>query len=183
MDDIKVEYENVEQISLNYFGEVLIDLKHEKIAPLQATYKIPTELAYNSSWILTHSCLKCNCQIKIIQNYQSIDRSYTILADLNSHHHSLAKLQELCEIFDNIKLVKVNEVYYLNRIDFEYQHELQRKSSISLMKYYCPDCDSIYLAQIRIGLPVEPDKYNVKGLIGKIQVVQISRIVSSIYEY
>jgi hypothetical protein len=99
-----------------------------------------------------------------------------MIEDLHSEKYTLAFLNNITLLFKGLKLTMVNEVYYLNRLDFQYNSDLQRTTPDAPILYNCAHCKTEYLARVRIGFPQAPEKPMPQGTTGKICIDEIIQI-------
>jgi hypothetical protein len=166
---------NIKEFRIEYYGEPF--LKDENIQftnELQA-HRVPVNLDFNSPWRIIHDCSNCGEEVEFIENSQKPERNYNTIKNINSNYRNIEFLNEVCSVFPNLELIELEGIRYVNRIDFDYQFDLQRKSSVELKYHICKSCNSPYLSIIRIGYPLEAEK-GIKSRFGGIEVIQITNL-------
>jgi hypothetical protein len=131
---------------------------------------IPGGFEYNSSWKIEFYCSFCGRANNVYEDFDKNERNFRWLIGLNSTGTSIAFLKEVCNVFDRFKLIEITGVQYINRIDFDYKFEIQRKSSVNLLLHSCPSCKAVFLGDFKVGYPLFPEANKPKGKIGKIRI-------------
>ncbi|RRJ86920.1 hypothetical protein EG240_15660 [Paenimyroides tangerinum] len=160
--------------SLTYFGPSLIQINKEETC--EQIFNIPFTFYFNHSWNITHKCSCCDNSVTIINDVNNNFKNYTTISNLNSNNYDILFLQELASLFSNIILAKVDNVVYLNRKDFKYEFDFQRKQSVSLKGYTCKSCNASYLGILRIGMPILPEKSMQEGMFGSVEIEEIIEV-------
>jgi hypothetical protein len=170
----KICIEKVKLGNINFFGNKIIN--SEILLESEENVNIPLKFKYNSSWEFYHNCLKCNLKVSFGENFDLKKNNLELINNLNSVNYKLEFLEKISYCFKDIELIEIQNVYYLNRKDFNYTHEIQRKSSISFRFYKCEKCESEYIGIIRIGYPLFPEKNLIGGDLGGVEISQINMI-------
>lgn len=162
----------VKSFRINFFGKNYLDDIDVEVIGSEVNFQLPKNLNFNSNWEIIHDCLNCENQVTFTENLENQFRNYKSIIDVNTSKRSYKFLEKVISLFPNLKIVKLNGVYYVNRTDFEYTHEIQKVSSIELKLHKCKYCYANYLSIIRIGGPIPVERS--PSLPGIIEVVQIN---------
>lgn len=154
--------------TVKFFGNELIktDLIKSEILNLE----IPTNFKFNQSWEFRHNCTNCKNTVSICEDFDNNIKTFRVISCINSLSYEIEFIQDLSLIFQNIELVEIEGITYLNRKDFVYEFEFQRKSSINFINYSCNECGATYLGLIRIGYPLFPEKNLIMGRLGNVEI-------------
>lgn len=167
---------NVDFVYVTLFGGPLVpDLEHSIEEIVNRKYAIPAKVEFNSSWKINHLCGNCHEQVSFGEHYGRT-REFEFIEELNSINYSLDFLKNLTSLFSGLKLGVVNGESYINRTDFHYEYDMQRMTSVEPVLYNCANCKTEYLANIRIGLPLYPEKNMPFGMLGAICIDEILQI-------
>lgn len=169
----------VPHVDISMYGEQLIENLEVVDSTSHRHAEIPTSFKFNSSWKIEHSCLSCGNSVSIDQNFEKSESNFSVLKNVDSFSYARIFLNEISDLFDSIELVNLDEVVYLNRTDFNYDFDFQRKSSIDITHYNCDSCKTDYLGLIRIGFPSLPERGEETGRVGQVEVADLVVIETS----
>ena len=158
---------------LSHYGRKLIDQLETEDFSVHEPLDVPFSFLFNSSWKIEHTCLTCQGIVTIGQNFDENDYALSMFRNINSSNFSHVLIEGISAIFDSIEVVELDGVLYLNRTDFPYEFDFQRKSSIDISHHACPSCESHYLSIIRHGLPTDPERGFEDGRAGSVEVAEI----------
>jgi hypothetical protein len=160
--------------TLKYFGNQLIDtnLVETKIFDLA----IPANFSFNHSWDFQHNCSNCKNKVSICEDFEKKTKTFRVIDGIDSSRYNIQVITDLSSMFQKIEAIEIENITYLNRTDFNYEFEFQRKSSISLIDYCCCSCNAIYLGSIRIGYPLYPEKNLIEGELGNVVIDEILEV-------
>ena len=168
----------VHHVHLSHYGKKLIDQLETEDFSVDEPLDVPFSFLFNSSWKIEHACLACGEVVTIEQNFDENDYALLMFRNINSSNFSHVLIEGIAAIFDSIEVVELDGVLYLNRTDFEYEFDFQRKSSIDLSHHTCPSCESHYLSIIRHALPTDPERGFEDGRAGSVEVAEIVMVNS-----
>jgi hypothetical protein len=159
---------------LNYFGKKLIEtnLPESEVFELD----IPLYFSFNHSWDLCHKCANCVNEVSICEDFEKQTRTFKFITGIDSSKYDIKVINDIIQIFNELELVEIDGVKYINRKDFNYEFEFQRKSSTSLIEYSCNACSSIYLGIMRCSYPLQPEKNLIEGKLGKVEIDEIFEV-------
>ena len=166
---------NITEFKIEYYGEAFLKDFNVELIDKNQTLSIPTILQFNSSWKITHTCDNCHKDVVFIEDSRKPERNYNIINNINSNFRADTFLKEVCAIFPKLEQVELEGIKYINRTDFIYQFDIQRKTSVELMHHRCKNCDSDYIGIIRIGYPLERER-GTEARLGRIEVVKITAL-------
>ena len=169
----------VPHVAVFLYGKQLIENLEVGDSTSGKHVEIPTNFKFNSSWKIEHSCLSCGNSVSVDQNFEESESNFSVLKNIDSFNYARTFLNEISALFDSIELVNLDEVVYLNRTDFNYDFDFQRKSSIDLTHYSCDSCQNDYLGLIRIGFPLPPERGLETGRVGQVEVADLVMIETS----
>jgi hypothetical protein len=169
--------EKINKFRIEYFGSPYLKDFEVEFYSKNQILSVPSDLNFNSAWQIIHECTICSNEVKFVESGKQNERNYKTLKNIDSKSRKYEFLAEVCKIFPNLEIVKLDNVNYVNRTDFNYEYDMQRKSSVELKHYCCDFCNSDYLSIIRIGYPLEREKGNL-AMTGKINVVQITQVMN-----
>ena len=157
--------------NLSYFGKQLIEtvLKETK----EQNLKLPLNFSFNHSWEFQHLCLHCKEPVSIIEDFHTKTKNFIVITNLNSKHFNRSLICEIGSFFSKLDSIEIDGDIYLNRNDFDYTFDFQRKSSENLVNYNCENCNTTYLGLIRIGYPLYPEKNLPFGKLGNVEIEEI----------
>ena len=165
--------ERVSEVVLTLYGKQIIK-QLEAIDYLEEErFEVPFIFSFNSSWKMQHDCLSCGNRVTIDQNYDENESTFTVLKNVDSSNYSESFIREIATLFASLELIELGDVLYLNRTDFQYDFNFQRKSSADVTHYSCQSCKVNYLALIRIGFPQAPEKGIEEGQTGRVEVAEM----------
>ena len=166
------------QVDISRYGKKLINeldnldfSKHER-------HEVPLFFSFNSSWKIEHVCLACAETVTIDQNFDENESTLSIVKNLNSANYSRSIIEEIAAVFETIEPVEIDDVLYLNRTDFQYDFNFQRKSSVDVSHYCCQSCNADYLALIRVGFPMAAERGMEDGQVGRVEVTEMVMVDS-----
>lgn len=165
-------------VNISRYGKKLIkDLEADDFSAHESA-DVPLVFGFNSSWKMEHDCLSCDGVVTVDQNFDKNESNLSVLKSIDSSNYSRDFLDEIATVFDTVELVEVDDVFYLNRTDFQYDFDFQRTSSVDLTHYCCASCKSDYLALIRVGFPMSPERGMEQGRAGRLEVAEIVMVSS-----
>ncbi len=126
--------------------------------------------------MIEHRCLRCSNTTVFDHNYANREFSYVLVENLNTEYFRIDILEVFVKLLDNIEVREIDNVYYLNKLDFNYEYNIQRMSSVAPVTYACVNCLAEYIAILRIGLSVNPDRGLPFGEIGRIYIGGITQV-------
>ena len=180
---MKTLYNHIKQINVSYYGNSLLNSNAEGSQHIPELINIPGEFEYNSSWKIIYTCNYCNQKVEFFEDFDNEKRNFKWLSRLNSKNSSDVLLTEVCKAFSRLELIEISGVKYINRCDFNYESEFQRKSSVNLLLSSCPTCGAVYLGDFKVGYPILPESNNPKGKIGKVRIEGLVGLDQNWIEY
>ncbi len=159
---------------LKYFGKKLIDTNLPESEVFE--FVLPLNFSFNHSWNLCHKCANCENEVSICEDFDTQTKTFKVITGINSSKYDIKVINAIIQIFNELELVEIDGVKYINRKDFNYEFEFQRKSSTSLIEYTCNACSSIYLGIMRVGYPLHPEKNLIEGKLGKVEIEEIFEV-------
>jgi len=160
--------------NLHYFGKHLVqtELKETK----EQNLILPSNFVFNHSWEFQHSCSNCKGPISIQEDFQTKTKNFKVITNLNSKHYNQSLIYDIGSFFSKLNCVEIDGDIYLNRNDFDYAFDFQKKSSVNLINYKCESCNVSYLGLVRIGYPLSPEKNLPFGKLGNIEIEEIFEV-------
>lgn len=168
-------------VSLKFFGKKLINT--ELIESKEGELIIPSSFKFNHSWELSHKCSNCENRVKLSEDFEKNTKTFNIINGIDSSKFENQIIYDIASIFKIIKAIEIEDITYLNRTDFEYNFDFQRKSSISLTEYKCTYCNTIYLGLFRIGTPLFPEKNLTEGKLGTVSIDEIYEVNIHFFDF
>lgn len=168
-------------VSLKFFGKKLII--NDLIESKEGELIIPSSFKFNRSWELSHKCSNCENNVLFCDDFEKNTNSFNIINGIDSSKYNLQIIYDLASIFQLIEAIEIENITYLNRTDFKYDFEFQRKSSISLIDYKCTFCNTNYLGLFRIGIPLFPEKNLREGKLGTVSIDEIYEVNIQLFDY
>lgn len=144
---------------------------------------IPLEFKFNHSWDFSHKCTNCECNVSICEYFEKKTKNFKVINGINSSKYDLQFMIDLGSMFQKIESKEIENITYLNQTDFNYEFEFQRKSSISLIEYYCNSCKTVFIGPIRIGYPLFPEKNIIEGKIGSVEIEEIFEVNTRLEDF
>ncbi|MDG1332434.1 MAG: hypothetical protein P8P74_08895 [Crocinitomicaceae bacterium] len=170
----------VPSVSIVLYGKQLIDDLDVPALDIQEQTAIPSSFQFNSSWRIEHECLSCGNVIGIDQDFEESTSNFTVLENVDSFNYSQQFLDNIATLFDSVELVKIQEVSYLNRLDFQYDFDFQRKSSVNITHSKCQNCKADYLGLIRVGSPMPTERGMEQGQTGTVEIADLVMVDTEI---
>lgn len=156
---------------LRFFGPKL--LKNASGESSEGMFKLPFEFCFNHSWEFQHNCINCGELTGITEDFELKSRNFEFISDVNSTNFNKSVLQDISKMFTGLYTIEVDGIMYINRSNFTYDLEFQRRSSVTLTRYNCINCDIDYTGLIRIGYPLTPERNNPTGNLGIVEIDEI----------
>ena len=172
------EKDKVKDGSVKFFGKNLIETKLKVNQESDQKLTLHFQFNFNGGWQFLHDCCQCNSTISVSEDFGSNTKNFNVITNINSSTYNTNLVKYIASLFTNLQIVEIDGVIYLNRKDFEYTFDFQKKSSINLTYYKCDNCDSLYLGLIFIGYPLSPDKGLPNGRLGQIKFLEIVKMNS-----
>lgn len=160
-----------------YGNEIVNDTdKIQILKNVKQNIKIPNQFNFNCNWKINFKCIHCENILEVGQDFEKKEIGINKIENLNSKFYNSKFLEFFLTIFDNIEIREVDNVCYINRKDFYYEFDFQRSSSVAPVYLFCNHCNSEYLLKIRIGLPQFPERNNIFGEWGKVEIDEIINV-------
>ena len=167
--------QKIDYINFTSFAPVLVSNIQRSIdLVVDKKIVIPFEIEYNSGWKMDIVCKSCENQMSLEFDSETKSTNYTHLKELNSKNYSLKDLNFFSNRIPNTELFEVDGVYYLNRTDFNYVDEIQRKSAVRPILKSCEHCGCDYLIDLRIKSPMPSDRDDPFGSLGHLILSSIT---------
>lgn len=161
---------------VDFFGKPLIESTVRLETKTDGEIKLPFQFSFNSGWKFSHRCCNCKSDVYIFEDFESKRKNFKVIPNINSSNFETSLIKTIASYFKNLDAVNVDSIFYLNRTNFDYQFDFQRKSSIHLTYYSCENCNSEYLGVIRIGYPLFAEKNIPFGKLGEVNIEEIVQI-------
>jgi len=160
--------------NLHYFGLPLFktELKETK----EQNLLLPSNFSFNHSWEFQHSCSNCKKTISFQEDFHTKTKNFAVITNLNSKHYKLSLIYDLGSFFSKLSCVEIDGDVFLNRNDFDYAFDFQRKNSVNLVNYSCDNCKADYIGLVRIGYPLYPEKNLPSGKLGNVEIEEILEV-------
>ena len=161
--------EQIHQVRYILYGE-----------PLSKLSSIPFTFLYNCSWKIEHECCSCMQPISFGLHYNSSESqwpkvSYQQLKYLCSKYYKDDFLKLFPLLFSSTELREWKGKLFVIS-DNIFDSDFPVTSSIEPIVYNCPACKADYVARIRIGPPLEPERDMPQGRVGKIFIDEIVQV-------
>lgn len=172
------EKDKVKEGYINFFGEELIETQLKVDQENGQKLTLPFHFNFNSGWKFLHHCCQCKSKVYISEDFESKIKNFKVITNINSSTYNTNLVTYIASLFTKLKVIEIDEVTYLNRTDFEYTFDFQKKSSINITCYECDDCGTLYFGLIPIGYPLLPDKGLPNGRLGRVEFIEVIEVNS-----
>ncbi len=153
-------------MSIIKIEEIIVDSLHHL-----SKENLPCHFIFDIDWKIIYNCPSCKHDISISNR----SNNFTSIQNINSKYYSNLVLKEIVDISQNLEIIKINHISYINRTDFNYKYDFQRELSTEFKYHNCNNCHLNYLSLIRIGLPQDGERGK-PSLPGKVEVIQITAL-------
>jgi hypothetical protein len=134
----------------------------------------PFSFLFNCSWKVEHKCCNCAQAVSFGLGSQSANSDVRThqFGYLCSKYYLEDFLKVFPQLFSSTELKEwEGKLFVISDNIFEPDYPIT--SSIEPMLYNCPVCNADFLARIRIGYPLLPEKNMPGGMLGKIFIDEI----------